>query len=59
MAHMYRVNTAEGACHLVIDRLETAHAGSYTCQDFLAVGRPSSAQLVVLGELASASIAKH
>jgi len=46
---MFRVDTQQEACHLVIDRLTLDHAGWYTCEDFVTGDKPTSAQLVVLG----------
>ena len=45
----YNVDASEGACHLVIDELSSAHAGTYTCQDTTSEEKPASAQLIVLG----------
>ena len=49
MEQKYRVESEGGACNLVIDNLSSAHAGTYTCQDFGTGVKPASAQLIVLG----------
>ena len=48
---MFRVDTRDEACNLVIDRLTLAHVGTYNCQDVVTTDRPSSAQLVVLSKI--------
>ena len=46
----YRVESEGGACHLLIDSLSAAHAGTYTCQDFVTGLKPASSELIVLGD---------
>ena len=46
----YRVATMYDACHLVIDKLSSAHAGAYTCQYLGSSEKPAEAQLVVLSK---------
>ena len=48
---LFRVDTEDESCNLVIDRLTLAHAGTYICQDVVTTDRPSSAQLIVLGRI--------
>ena len=50
MEQKYRVESEGGACNLVIDNLSSAHAGTYTCQDFVTGLKPASSELIVLGD---------
>jgi len=46
----FDVDTTGGACNLIINNVTLFHAGLYTCQEVVALDRPSSAQIVVIGQ---------
>jgi hypothetical protein len=49
VVEIYRIDSTNEACHLIIDMVTINLAGTYTCQDMSTNDKLVSAELIVLG----------